>query len=106
MVNIGKENEREQIRNAIKDLWELLTEEQKSYLMKFVSLQRFKKNESIYHEGDTPEYLFCLAKGKVKIFKEGIGGQRIAPGQNLKLQVLRVTNIVLPLPLLTQRLSV
>ena len=54
MVNIGKENEREQIRNAIKDLWELLTEEQKSYLMKFVSLQRFKKNEFIYHEGDTP----------------------------------------------------
>lgn len=75
MVNIGKENEREQIRNAIKDLWELLTEEQKSYLMKFVSLQRFKKNESIYHEGDTPEYLFCLAKGKVKFFKEGIGGR-------------------------------
>lgn len=74
MVNIGKENEREQIRNAIKDLWELLTEEQKSYLMKFVSLQRFKKNEFIYHEDDTPEYLFCLAKGKVKIFKEGIGG--------------------------------
>lgn len=75
MVNIGKENEREQIRNAIKDLWELLTEEQKSYLMKFVSLQRFKKNEFIYHEGDTPEYLFCLAKGKVKIFKEGIGSR-------------------------------
>lgn len=75
MVNIGKENEREQIRNAIKDLWELLTEEQKSYLMKFVSLQRFKKNEFIYHEDDTPEYLFCLAKGKVKIFKEGIGGR-------------------------------
>ena len=38
-------------------------------------MKRFKKNEYIYYEDDVPEYLFCLAKGKVKIFKEGIGGR-------------------------------
>ena len=38
-------------------------------------MERFKKNEYIYYEDDIPEYLFCLAKGKVKIFKEGIGGR-------------------------------
>lgn len=59
----------------MKELWELLTAEQRSFLLAHVSLKKFKKNELIYHENDTPECLFCLAKGKVKIFKEGIGGR-------------------------------
>ena len=75
MVITGKEIEKEQIRQAIKELWELLTEEQRFFLMDHISLERFKKNEFIYHENETPEFLFCLAKGKVKIFKEGIGGR-------------------------------
>ena len=73
---LGKETEKEQITQAIKDLWELLTEDQQHYLLDRTSLEIFKKNEFIYHENDTPEYLFCLAKGKVKIFKEGIGGRQ------------------------------
>lgn len=75
MLAIGKETEKDQIKQAIKDLWELLTEEQRILLMKHASLEKFKKNEYIYHEGDTPEYLFCIAKGKVKVFKEGVGGR-------------------------------
>jgi len=75
MVISGKEIEKEQIRQAIKELWELLTEQQRLFLMSHASLVRFKKNEFIYHEDETPEFLFCLAKGKVKIFKEGIGGR-------------------------------
>ena len=35
----------------------------------------FKKGELIYKEGDKPSGLLCLSKGKVKIFKEGIGGR-------------------------------
>ena len=35
----------------------------------------FKKGETIYSEGDKPAGLLCLSKGKVKIFKEGIGGR-------------------------------
>lgn len=75
MVVLGKETEKDQIRQAIKELWELLTEDQRTLLMRYTSIEKFKKNEFIYHENDTPEYLFCLAKGKVKIFKEGIGGR-------------------------------
>ncbi len=75
MVIIGKETEKEQITQAIKELWELLTEEQRHFLLEHTSLERFKKNELIYQENDMPENLFCLAKGKVKIFKEGIGGR-------------------------------
>ncbi len=76
MVISGKETEKEQITKAIKDLWELLTEDQRTFLLENSSLEIFKKNEFIYHEKSTPEYLFCLAKGKVKIFKEGIGGRQ------------------------------
>ena len=75
MVITGKEIEKEQIRQAIKELWELLTEQQRFFLMNHVSLERFKKNEFIYHENETPEFLFCLSRGKIKIFKEGIGGR-------------------------------
>ena len=75
MVIIGKETEKEQITQAIKELWGLLTEEQQHFLLQNTVVEKYKKNELIYHEGGTPEYLFCLAKGKVKIFKKGIGGR-------------------------------
>ena len=75
MVITGKEIEKEQIRQAIKELWELLTEQQRLFMIDHVSLERFKKNEFIYHENEIPEFLFCLSRGKVKIFKEGIGGR-------------------------------
>lgn len=75
MVLAGKETEKIQVIQAIKELWSLLSEEQRSLLINSVSMKRFKKNEYIYYEDDVPEYLFCLAKGKVKIFKEGIGGR-------------------------------
>lgn len=75
MLSSGMEIETEQIKNAIKELWELFTEEQRKLLMKHISMEKFKKNEFIYHEGDAPEYLFCIVKGKVKIFKEGVGGR-------------------------------
>lgn len=72
---LAKEIENIQVIQAIKELWGLLNEEQRSLLIDNVSMKRFKKNEYIYYEDDIPEYLFCLAKGKVKIFKEGIGGR-------------------------------
>ncbi len=36
---------------------------------------QFKKGETIYREGEKPNGLICLSAGKVKIFKEGIGGR-------------------------------
>ena len=53
----------------------LLTEQQVAELKKAISVVRFKKNQPIYEEGDVPEYMLCLLKGKVKIFKEGVGGR-------------------------------
>ncbi len=34
-----------------------------------------KKGETIYREGEKPNGLICLSAGKVKIYKEGIGGR-------------------------------
>jgi CRP-like cAMP-binding protein len=46
----------------------------------------YKKNQSIYHEGTSPNGLFCLHSGKIKKYRNGINGreqiiQFIAPGQ-------------------------
>ena len=35
----------------------------------------YKKNEIIYREGDKPTGLISLSEGKVKLFKEGVGGR-------------------------------
>lgn len=56
-------------------LWDVLTPAQRDYLSENYIVQHFKKNEVIYSEGDTPSSLICLVSGKVKIFKEGVGGR-------------------------------
>ncbi len=40
------------------------------------AIHSFKKNQIIYAEKDKPEFLWCLIKGKVKLFKDGIGGRQ------------------------------
>jgi CRP-like cAMP-binding protein len=52
-----------------------LTKEQKDFLAQNFSIQKYKKNEKIYCEGETPTHLMCLLNGKVKIYKDGVGGR-------------------------------
>ncbi len=56
-------------------LFNILTEEEKAILIKNHSCSFYKKSEIIYKEGDKPNGLICLSSGKVKIFKEGVGGR-------------------------------
>lgn len=56
-------------------MWQPLTQEQKEILAKDFTIQKYKKNENIYCEGETPTYLMCLLSGKVKIYKDGVGGR-------------------------------
>ncbi|MDO4216371.1 MAG: Crp/Fnr family transcriptional regulator [Bacteroidales bacterium] len=70
-----KEHSPEQIISSIKDLWLPLNEEQRKLLASNLTLRKYKKNEFIYKEGDTPSHLMCLLSGKVKICKEGFGGR-------------------------------
>ena len=52
-----------------------LSAEEKNQLFKNHICTVYKKGEIIFKEGDKPSGLICLAKGKVKIFIEGIGGR-------------------------------
>ena len=57
-------------------IWSILTMDEKHRITDNFVLHNFKKNQIIYAEKDTPEYLWCLMKGKVKLFKDGIGGRQ------------------------------
>lgn len=70
-----KELTEKEIAESIPDLWMPLTTEQREYLAQNFTIQKFKKNETIYCEGETPMHLMCLLSGKVKIYKEGVGGR-------------------------------
>ncbi len=63
------------LREEMSQMWEILESSEKKLLLENFQVQTFKKNGLIYCEGDTPTHLMCLLKGKVKIYKDGIGGR-------------------------------
>ncbi len=65
----------EDILPSLSPISSLLTEEQKKELQTNIVIKRYKKNEMMYKEGDVPQFLHCLISGKVKIYKEGVGGR-------------------------------
>jgi CRP-like cAMP-binding protein len=64
-----------EVRNHLCMLMSLLSEKEIDELFENISVQRYKKNEIIYKEGDVPTDLLCLVTGKVKIYKDGISGR-------------------------------
>jgi CRP-like cAMP-binding protein len=58
-----------------KSVFNVLSEEEKELLKRNISCIVYKKNEVIFSEGDKPTGLIFLAEGKVKIYKEGVGGR-------------------------------
>jgi CRP-like cAMP-binding protein len=56
-------------------VFSVLTPEEKELLRKNNSSHQYKKGEIIFKEGDKPTGLLWIAEGKVKIFKEGVGGR-------------------------------
>lgn len=52
-----------------------LGEEEKLILSERHTCLRYHKGDIIYREGEKPGGLLCLSAGKVKIFKEGVGGR-------------------------------
>lgn len=72
---VKKELSEAEIAESIPDMWQPLTEEQRILLAQNFTIQKYKKNETIYCEGETPTHLMCLLTGKVKIYKDGVGGR-------------------------------
>lgn len=63
------------IPDLLSDLWAPLSEEQRTLLSQSITVHTYKKNEHVHTEGETPLYMMCLLSGKVKVYKEGIGGR-------------------------------
>lgn len=59
----------------IPQLYDVLTPEEKEYLMANHTTIRYRKNQIIYQEGEKPTGLSCIGSGKVKIYKEGMTGR-------------------------------
>ena len=60
---------------SLHEVWRLLTGQERELLRKNAVVQKYKKNQQIYAEGEVPTHLMCLLSGKVKIYKEGVGGR-------------------------------
>lgn len=58
-----------------KSIFSVLTTEQKEILKSGLTAAFYKKGDYIFKEGDKPTGLICLSEGKVKVFKEGVGGR-------------------------------
>lgn len=60
---------------TLTDIWRLLSEEERELIKGDARVVSYRKNETIHIEGDQPKDLMCLLKGKVKIYKDGVGGR-------------------------------
>ncbi|MDR0427653.1 MAG: Crp/Fnr family transcriptional regulator [Dysgonamonadaceae bacterium] len=60
---------------SLHEVWRLLSDQERDLLRSNAHVQHYRRNQQIYAEGEQPAYLMCLLKGKVKIYKEGIGGR-------------------------------
>jgi CRP/FNR family transcriptional regulator, polysaccharide utilization system transcription regulator len=59
----------------MKSVFAVLTPDEKDFIKKQLVSNFYKKGEVIFKEGDKPTGLICLSDGKVKVFKEGVGGR-------------------------------
>lgn len=63
------------LSESIPEIWNLLNEKERETITLNAKILDFRKNEIIYREEEIPLDLMCLCKGKVKIYKEGVGGR-------------------------------
>lgn len=64
------------VKEDMAGIWNVLTSEEKRVVIDNFTIHNYKRNQIIYAEKETPEYLWCLLEGKVKKYKEGIGGRQ------------------------------
>ncbi len=71
------------LTEELAEIWALLTNEEKRKLIDNFTIHHYKKNQIIYAEKEDPEYLWAIIDGKVKKYKDGVGG---------RVQILRLVN--------------
>lgn len=65
-----------------KSMFYVLTPEEKAKIKGQYKIREYDRNEFIFREGDEPSGFVMLISGKVKVFKEGVGGRE---------QIIRMT---------------
>ncbi len=55
------------------EMWNALLPEEKRIVTDNFNITHYKKNQIVYSEHEDPKNLWCLLKGKVKMYKVGIG---------------------------------
>jgi len=63
------------ISTTLSEVWRILSVKERDILRNNATIQNFRKNEQIYYEGEEPKEMMCLLKGKVKVYKDGVGGR-------------------------------
>lgn len=71
------------LTEELAEIWALLTNDEKRLLIENFSIHNYKKNQIIYAENEEPEFLWALIDGKVKKYKDGVGG---------RVQIIRLIN--------------
>lgn len=84
-MNYEPRIKRTDVLGKLPDLDCALTPEEREEVLDEMQVISYRKNEPIYNEGDKPSHLLCLIAGKVKIYKDGVGG---------RAQIVRVVNAV------------
>lgn len=64
------------ISEDLAEIWSILNGDEKRRIIDNFQIHNFKKNQVIYAEKEDPEFIWCLIKGKVKKYKDGIGGRQ------------------------------
>lgn len=72
---VKHQNTETDLSASLSEVWRVLTDKEREILRNNSTVQYFKRNELIYCEGDDPKDMMCLLKGKVKIYKDGVGGR-------------------------------
>lgn len=61
------------LNEGLREIWDTLTHEEKQTVASVFTIHHYRKNQVIYSEEENPEFLWCVLKGKVKMYKSGIG---------------------------------
>ena len=54
-------------------VWDFLTPDEKDFIDQHTETKFYRKNETIYNEGDKTEHVIMLVRGTVSLSKEGVG---------------------------------
>ena len=61
------------VSEDLADIWNILRSDEKRIIIDNFTVSQYKKGQIIYAEHEEPENLWCLLKGKVKMYKNGVG---------------------------------